>query len=52
MGDLLGEDIALVQPNNLYRCLDKLTVHKQAMFTFPGRALEGAVSGRFRGAVV
>jgi hypothetical protein len=36
MGDLLGEDIALVQPNNLYRCLDKLTAHKQAMFTFLG----------------
>src|SRR5882757_5210437 len=34
MGDLLGEDLALVQPNNLYRCLDKLTAHKQAMFTF------------------
>ena len=34
MGDLLGEDIMLVQPNNLYRCLDKLTPHKQAMFTF------------------
>ena len=36
MGDLLGEDIALVQPNNLYRCLDKLAAHKQAMFTFLG----------------
>jgi transposase len=34
MGDLLGENIALVQPDNLYRCLDKLTAHKQAMFTF------------------
>ena len=34
MGDLLGEDIALVQASNLYRCLDKLTAHKQAMFTF------------------
>jgi transposase len=34
MGDLLGEGIALVQPNNLYRCLDKLTAHKQSMFTF------------------
>jgi hypothetical protein len=22
MGDLLGEDITLVQPNNLYRCLE------------------------------
>ena len=28
--------ISLVQPNNLYRCLDKLTAHKQAMFTFLG----------------
>jgi hypothetical protein len=28
--------LALVQPNNLYRCLDKLTAHKQAMFTFLG----------------
>ena len=37
MGDLLGEDLALVQPNNLYRCLDKLTAHKQAMFTFLGK---------------
>ena len=36
MGDFLGEDIALVQTNNLYRCLDKLTAHKQAMFTFLG----------------
>ncbi len=34
MGDLLGEDIALAQPNNLYRCLDKLVVHKPALFTF------------------
>ena len=52
MGDLLGEDLALVQPNNLYRCLDKLTAHKQAMFTFLGERLERSVSGRFRGAVV
>src|SRR6516225_8514297 len=37
MGDLLSEDAALVQPNNLYRCLDKLTAHKQAMFTFLGK---------------
>src|SRR5277367_3695449 len=36
MGDLLGEDLALVQPNNLYRCLDKLTAHNQAMFSFLG----------------
>jgi Transposase DDE domain len=34
MGDLLGEDIGLVQPNNLYRCLDKLVAHKQPLFSF------------------
>ena len=34
MGDLLGEDAALVLPNNLYRCLDKLVAHKKALFTF------------------
>ena len=34
MGDLLGEDAALALPNNLYRCLDKLTEHKKALFTF------------------
>jgi len=34
MGDLLGEDIALAQPNNLYRCLDMLLARKPALFTF------------------
>ena len=34
MGDLLGEDIALVTPSNLYRCLDKLTAHKQGLFSY------------------
>jgi hypothetical protein len=34
MGDLLGEDFALVGKNNLYRCLDKLLVHKQDLFGF------------------
>ena len=33
MGDLLGEDIAIVQPDTLYRCLDKLLEHKQALFS-------------------
>ena len=32
MGDLLGEDFALVEKNTLYRCLDKLLVHKPALF--------------------
>ena len=34
MGDLLCEDIALVQPSTLYRCLDKLALHKQALFSY------------------
>ncbi|MGP0089626.1 MAG: IS1634 family transposase [Xanthobacteraceae bacterium] len=34
MGDLLGEDFALVLPNNLYRCLDKLTELEKDLFTF------------------
>jgi transposase len=33
MGDLLGEDIALVEKNALYRCLDKVLEHKQALFS-------------------
>jgi len=52
MGDLLGEDMALMQPNNLYRCLDKLTTHKQAMFTFLGERWKDLFRARFRGAFV
>jgi transposase len=33
MGDLLGRDYALVEKNALYRCLDKLLRHKQALFS-------------------
>jgi len=33
---MCGFHLALLQPNNLYRYLDKLTAHKQAMFTFLG----------------
>ncbi len=33
VGDLLGEDVGLVQIDKLYRCLDKLLEHKQAFFT-------------------
>jgi len=36
MGDLLGEDIALVQPTICIVVWTKLTAHKQAMFTFLG----------------
>src|SRR5206468_8273892 len=31
MGDLLGEDVGLVQIDKLYRCLDKLLVHKAGL---------------------
>jgi Transposase DDE domain len=34
MGDLLGEGMALAQPSTLYRCLDKLVMHKPALFGF------------------
>jgi hypothetical protein len=34
MGDLLGEDFALVQIDKLYRCLDKLLPHKEGLFCF------------------
>src|ERR1700722_5474533 len=34
MGDLLGADLGLVQKDNLYRCLDRLLVHKVDLFSF------------------
>jgi transposase len=34
MTDLLSEDASLVQKDKLYRCLDKLIIHKRAFFTF------------------
>lgn len=34
MGDLLGEDLELVQDDKLYRCLDKLLAHKEALFSY------------------
>jgi hypothetical protein len=34
MADVLGEDVGLVQIDKLYRCLDKLLVHKQDFFSF------------------
>ena len=33
MGDLLGEDARLAESHKLYRCLDKLLEHKEALFT-------------------
>ena len=37
IGDLIGEDAALVQPNTLYRCLDFLLAHKARLFTHLAR---------------
>jgi hypothetical protein len=34
MGDLLGADFALARKDNLYRCLDRLLVHKAELFSF------------------
>jgi transposase len=33
MGDLLGEDFAIAHSDTLYRCLDKLLKHKEALFS-------------------
>lgn len=33
VGDLLGEDLGLVQADKLYRCLDKLLEHKRDFFS-------------------
>ena len=34
MGDLLGEDFAVVAKDTLYRCLDRLLAHKDELFGF------------------
>lgn len=34
MADLLGEDFGIAQIDTLYRCLDKLVVHKTKLFSF------------------
>lgn len=34
MGDLLGEDDSVAAKDTLYRCLDKLCIHKTALFSF------------------
>ena len=33
IGDLLGEDFGLAESHKLYRCLDQLLAHKQALFS-------------------
>lgn len=34
MGDLLGEDFSLAQKDKPYRCMDKLTKHREDLFDF------------------
>lgn len=47
MGDLLGEDFALVQKDKLYRCLDQLLPHKRAFFSYLKQRWETLFNPRF-----
>jgi hypothetical protein len=47
MGDLLGEDLAVAQPDTLYRCLDKLVAHKAALFGFLRQRWQALFGARF-----
>jgi len=47
MGDLLGEDFALVEKNALYRCLDKVLEHKPALFSHLTERWQGLFGARF-----
>jgi transposase len=47
MADLLGEDFGLVQSDKLYRCLDKLAAHKEALFTFLRQRWQALFDVRF-----
>ncbi|MGZ8154617.1 MAG: IS1634 family transposase [Burkholderiales bacterium] len=47
MGDLLGADYALVEKNALYRCLDKLLVHKSELFAHLTQRWQELFGARF-----
>jgi hypothetical protein len=47
MGDLLGEDFALVQKDKLYRCLDKLLEHKRDFFSYLKGRWQSLFNARF-----
>ena len=47
MADLLGADDALVEKNALYRCLDKLLVHKTALFSHLRERWQDLFGARF-----
>ena len=40
MGDLLGDDVGVIQKDKLYRCLDKVLIHKKDLFTHLTRRWE------------
>jgi transposase len=44
---LLGEDYGLVEKNALYRCLDKVLEHKQALFSHLTERWQGLFGARF-----
>ena len=47
MGDLLGEDYSLVEKNALYRCLDKVLEHRQALFSHLTERWQGLFGAKF-----
>jgi hypothetical protein len=47
MGDLLGEDDALVEKNALYRCLDKVLAHKEQLFSHLRQRWQDLFGARF-----
>lgn len=47
IGELLGEDLAIAQPDTLYRCLDRLVAHKSALFSFLSERWQTLFGARF-----
>jgi transposase len=47
MGELLGEDYAIVAKDTLYRCLDKLLPHKEALFVHLRRSWQDLFGVKF-----
>jgi len=47
MGDLLGEDFAIAHSHTLYRCLDRLVAHKQALFSYLQERWRSLFEARF-----
>src|ERR1700738_4716533 len=52
VADLLGEDAGLAEIHKLYRCHDRLLVHKQAVFDHLGGAVARSVQYQLRRAAL